>query len=146
MLIGMLHPYDDLDYLRRLIQHPRIGNQKHARVKSVQYPHVMVSYAQNSLLEDTGTYNLTVTMKPGDASAVLAQEHIVLISGIPEESVKQNQLAVLLNDVSVIKDVVVLNRDDLTDPIGTVQVQVTLPGWTSEAFQISLAQVLTVLY
>eukprot|EP01031_Cornospumella_fuschlensis_P026457 gene26457-31975_t len=153
LLIAMLHPQDDLDFLRTLVQHPQpLDSKQSARVKSVDYPHVMVAYARNivqraSKNEENSigvNNNLTLILKPGDAGAC-NYSHKVIISGVPEVSVKSHTLSVTLDGLSILDSVEMLDREP-KDPLGSVQLQVTLQGWTDEAFQWATAQVLTVIY
>jgi hypothetical protein len=168
LLIGMIHPKDDLNYLRRLfhpaeaqaeageeageggaVWHQQYQNQ--SRVESVEYPHVMVSYAHYS---STDTRNLTVYLKPGDSPPLEPQSHIVILSHIPAEA--QDSLSLTINHQTDGVTYTVLSEESLQQqPLQKshsdeekkfIKLLVEAPGWTEAQARDSIPIVIELVY
>jgi hypothetical protein len=150
LLIGMLSPTDDLNYLRNLFNpteddraHGRgkgTGNrdkskgsaawfaqyQNQPKVESVEYPHVMVSYAHyySSASCSSVSHNLTALLKPGDVPPSAGQTHIVILSHIPSDA----QSALVLTIDSEVSHSYRVEEEG--DAGGYIKLLVEVPGWT----------------
>jgi hypothetical protein len=169
LLLGMLYPDNDLNYLRRLF-HPAsapeqvqgtkeetellksMPSMSLARITEVEYPHVMVSYAQVTLLHDTKSvtieekngsmkqrYNLSSILRPGD-NAPIDRTHHITITNIPCET------AVSMT-VSVDEEVVskyMIHHD--TQDAKMCYIPLTVHGWTKESIENNDSIRIEVLY
>jgi hypothetical protein len=131
LLIGMLHPSDDLDYLRRIFQSPfnSFNNKKNEPfVESVEYPSVMVSYAQYTFQPtSTRQNNLTAIIKPGDHPQV-DRSHSIVFSQIPVGSLAGDSLLVKVNEVLRTDYEVIYDEKDKV----FARIVLNLPGWNEE--------------
>jgi hypothetical protein len=168
LLIGMIHPKDDLDFLRRLF-HPTEGGrgvwfrkfQNQSKVERVEYPHVMVSYAHYSTSPSSSssshslTHNLTVVLKPGD-SPPIGRSHTVTLSHIPAKAEHNLSLTIRLpseegEDV-VVRSTVVQEDNDAKEGQGLgqqeqfIKLLVEVPGWGEAEAKDSLPIVIELLY
>jgi hypothetical protein len=136
LLIGMLHPSDDLDYLRRIFQNPHhsSNNKKNDPfVESVEYPSVMVSYAQYSFHPAfTRQHNLTTMIKPGDHPPV-DRSHSMVFSQISVASVASDSLLMKVNEILITDYEVIYNKKDKE----FVRIKLNLPGWNEETVSVS---------
>jgi hypothetical protein len=150
LLIGMIYPTDDMNYLRKLF-HPferdsgggKVGAawyeqfQDQPKVESVEYPHVMVSYADYSTSlvssavkgkeDHPHHHNLTLLLKPGDIPPV-DQTHTVILSHIPSKA--QGVLALRINSELSFSYSVVEEENGDGQVQEYVKLIVDVPGWT----------------
>ena len=128
LLIGMIHPADDLDFLRSFFQQRELSSfrkqNNQSRIDSVEYPDVMVSFARYSTsLVSQRHHNLTVHLKPGD-HAPINRDHLVVFGQIPRDHV--DQLVIFVNGVISKRFEVVGESED--SPFVSIRLQVR--GWT----------------
>lgn len=161
LLIGMIHPVNDINYLRQLFYpfNDMIWYQQyqhHPKVDSVEYPHVMVSYAQyiapiNNHKTTTSTsssiHNITVQLKPGDQPPINNQ-HLVIFSNIPSNA--QNHLILQVDGLEYTNYSIFPDNTRAGTSSSTIdeliQVQVLAPGWSDTTAQQSQAITLELLY
>lgn len=129
LLIGMIYPKDDVDYLRNFFQGRRSAKTRNfaMMLESVEYPHVMVAYAESS------SHRLTIVLKPGDNPPIVSQTHDIVVSNVFKD----------LRDRIVVKidDNLYTNYDIISEDSNDDQVKLVLHllGWNETAVEQSLS-------
>ncbi len=131
LLIGMMLPGDNVNYLSDLFHTKGFTSVDAVKLRDVEYPHVMVSYAQIQTV--LNRHNLTTILRPGD-NPPLNRNHHVTIGEMDCLSAKRIELSI--NGIQ--SDQFIIQPQSGKATSTNCNIYVNLPGWTDDSLNESI--------